>query len=132
LLGAALSPDGKRVAVASTNQSARVLDAASGEVIMRLDEHEDSVTSVAFDPSGRRLLTTSLDRTVRVWDVASSASLLSPAVEVLAAALTNGRGMLTERERSDLLLRSVEHSDRDLGAALLRRLEASQHGATDR
>lgn len=132
LLGAALSPDGKRVAVASTNQSARVLDAASGEVIMRLDEHEDSVTSVAFDPSGRRLLTTSLDRTVRVWDVASSASLLSPAVEVLAAALTNGRGMLTERERSDLLLRSVEHSDRDLGAALLRRLEASQPGATDR
>lgn len=132
LLGAAFSPDGKRVAVASTNQTARVLDAASGDVIMRLDGHESSVTSVAFDPSGQRLLTTSLDRTVRVWDVASSASLLSPAVEVLAAALSNGRGTLTEREMSDLLLRSVEHGNQDLGAALLRRLETSQPGATDR
>jgi WD40 repeat protein/tRNA A-37 threonylcarbamoyl transferase component Bud32/energy-coupling factor transporter ATP-binding protein EcfA2 len=63
----AFSPDGRRVATASEDGTARVWDAATGEEQARL-EHTWAVGSVAFSPDGRWVATTSEDDTARVWD----------------------------------------------------------------
>jgi WD40 repeat protein len=63
---AAFSPNGDRIATASS--AAFIWDAASGESVAVLSEHQDWVTSVAFSPDGLRLVTASADTTARIWD----------------------------------------------------------------
>jgi WD40 repeat protein len=67
------SPDGRLVAVAdrSTPPTARVFDAATGDMHAQLRGHVDELRSVAFSPNGRWVLTASLDRTARVWEAAT-------------------------------------------------------------
>jgi WD40 repeat protein/serine/threonine protein kinase len=70
--GVAFSPDGRRLASASSwPQEVRVWDAASGKLVLTLAGHTDLVTCVAFSPDGRRLASASHDHTVRVWDAAT-------------------------------------------------------------
>ena len=67
--GVAYSPDGKRIATASSDRTVRVWDAGSGQAIgAPLAGHEDSVASVAFSPDGKRIVTASFDGTARLWD----------------------------------------------------------------
>jgi hypothetical protein len=62
----AFSPDGKYLATASMDNTARVWEATSGKEVARMN-HEDDVSSVAFSPDGKYLATASLDKTARVW-----------------------------------------------------------------
>jgi hypothetical protein len=74
-----LSPDGKR-AVSSWNQTQdslrgswktlKVWDLATGQAILTLNGHTDTVTSAAFSPDGRDIVSASYDRTAKVWDLA--------------------------------------------------------------
>jgi WD40 repeat protein/tetratricopeptide (TPR) repeat protein len=66
---AAFSPDGRRVATASEDDTARVWDASDGKSLLTLEGHTSDVTHVAFSPDGRRLVTTSLDQTACLWDL---------------------------------------------------------------
>src|SRR5919107_621827 len=66
----AFSLDGKYLATASRDKTARVWDITSREEFARMT-HEDSVNDVAFSPDGKYLATASDDKTARVWDVAS-------------------------------------------------------------
>jgi dipeptidyl aminopeptidase/acylaminoacyl peptidase len=50
------SPDGQRIATGSEDLTARVWDAATGQVLHVL-EHSNAVSSVAFSPDGRRIVT---------------------------------------------------------------------------
>ena len=72
---AAFSPDGARIVTASSDGTARVWDAASGEMLRELKGHGDAVKSAAFSPDGARIVTASEDRTARVWDAASGEML---------------------------------------------------------
>jgi hypothetical protein len=68
IAGVAFSPDGSRLASASSDRTVRVWDAATGEEVRALRGHTAGVYGVAFSPDGRRLASASYGRTVRVWD----------------------------------------------------------------
>jgi WD40 repeat protein len=65
--GLAFSPDGKWVATASFDGTARVMETATGREVSRL-AHQGSGLGVAFSPDGKWVATASLDGTARVID----------------------------------------------------------------
>jgi hypothetical protein len=69
VLGVAFSPDGKLLATASADRTARLWEVASGKPHGRpLTGHSDTVAGVAFSPNGKLLATTSWDHTARLWN----------------------------------------------------------------
>ena len=76
VVSVAWSPDGKSLATASADRTAKVWDVATGRELLTLAGHTDFVRSVAWSPDGRRLATVSADRTARVW-AASGRTLLT-------------------------------------------------------
>ncbi|MGH8886638.1 MAG: AAA family ATPase [Egibacteraceae bacterium] len=71
----AWSPDGRRIATASADRTARVWDAETGAQLTALRGHEDWVVGVGWSPDGQRIATVSRDRTVRVWDAEAGTEL---------------------------------------------------------
>lgn len=71
----AVSPDGKRLATASNDHTARIWDVATGQSLVTLRGHTDRVNGVAFSPDGRFVATASDDRTIRLWDAKTWQSL---------------------------------------------------------
>lgn len=71
----AYSTDGKRLASASYDQTVKVWDTTSGEVIHTLKGHTGMVWSLAFSPDGKRLVSAGWDREARVWDTNSAQEL---------------------------------------------------------
>ncbi|MFO0867275.1 MAG: WD40 repeat domain-containing protein [Gemmataceae bacterium] len=60
------SPDGKTIATASFDGTARLWD-AMGEPISEPMRHRDRVVGILFSPDGKSLLTASSDGSARVW-----------------------------------------------------------------
>lgn len=75
-------PDGNLVATGSFDNTVKVWDAQTGELVGVPLRHLNGVTSLAFRFDGRQLITGSIDRTARIWNVPKPPSIES--VEQLA------------------------------------------------
>jgi tetratricopeptide (TPR) repeat protein len=64
----AFSPDGRRLASASDDETVKLWDVASGQELRTLKGHTGPVLSVAFSPDGWRLASAGDDRMVKIWD----------------------------------------------------------------
>jgi WD40 repeat protein len=70
-LEVAWSPDGKQVLTGSADDTAKIWDAASGNLLRTLQGHTDDVRAVEWSPDSKQILTGSIDNTARFWDAAS-------------------------------------------------------------
>ena len=64
----AWSPDGKRIASSSGDNTVQVWDAVDGSHVFTYKGHSDTVEAVAWSPDGKRVASGSEDKTVQVWE----------------------------------------------------------------
>ncbi len=64
----ALSPDGTRLACASSNGDVVTVDTDSGEQGFVLSGHDGPVNCLVYSSNGERLVSGSSDATIRLWD----------------------------------------------------------------
>jgi len=65
------SPDGKILASGSLDQTVKLWDVATGNLLRTLAGHTGEVLSVAFSPDGKSLASGGADKTIKFWDVAT-------------------------------------------------------------
>jgi WD40 repeat protein len=72
------SPDGKRLAGASSYKTVKVWDSATGQELLTLNGNTYGVGRLCYSPDGRRLAGVGNDgKTLRVWDGATGQELLN-------------------------------------------------------
>lgn len=69
------SPDGKLFVTASSDKTARVWSAETGELVAELNGHTDVVNSAAFSLDSELIITASNDGTARAWEAKTGASI---------------------------------------------------------
>jgi WD40 repeat protein len=62
---AAFSADGTRIVTASSDRTAQIWDAASGEILRDIDAHSRGLWTAVFSPDGGRVVAASIDGTAR-------------------------------------------------------------------
>lgn len=69
LYAAAISPDGRRLAVGGFDLSICVIDLSQGQIERQLEGHQSSVLGLTFSSDGTKLASASADGTARVWNM---------------------------------------------------------------
>jgi WD40 repeat protein len=67
----AFSPDGRLLASASTDETVRIAEIATGDILASLGNHGGAVYGVAFAPDGLQLASGARDGGVRLWNTTS-------------------------------------------------------------
>jgi len=75
VLAVAFNPDGKLLATAGSDYTAKLWDAATGKELKTLRGHTHIIEDIAFNPNGTMLATAGDDKTVKIWDVESGKEL---------------------------------------------------------
>lgn len=65
---AVFSRDGRFIASASSDKTARIWDANTGKALLVIEGHTDAVNAIDFSPDGKTIVTVSNDGTARIWD----------------------------------------------------------------
>jgi WD40 repeat protein/tetratricopeptide (TPR) repeat protein len=78
ILCTAFSPDGKRVALATTEKAVHVFEVDTGQPAAPPLAHTDWVFHATFSADGKQLLTASRDHQARLWDWQAGRLLLPP------------------------------------------------------
>jgi WD40 repeat protein len=106
---AALSPDGRTIAVSPYQRTVQAWDLATGRTVTPLLQHEQYVTSIAFNPTGDSLLTGCADGSLWLWELPSGRTL-GPQVRHPVKVSTSGkfRSYLSPDGRTYLTLGSDE------------------------
>jgi WD40 repeat protein/DNA-binding SARP family transcriptional activator len=134
IVAIAFSPDGKRIATASNDGTAKVWDvsteldtgANSGQELLTFSGHTDQVRDVTFSPDGKLIATASADGTAKVWDATSGQVVLnltghasevwgvafSPDGTRLATGGTDGAAKVWDATFGRELLTLAGHTDR--------------------
>ena len=66
------SPDSKRVATLSRDNTVKVWDAQTGQEVLTLKVFNSGGGSVAFSPDGKRLAGAGFGGTTMIWDASKS------------------------------------------------------------
>jgi WD40 repeat protein len=98
------------VVTASSDKTARIWDARTGQPIGAALLHPDAVLAAAFSADDTRVVTVS-SNTARIWDAptgtASDAQLLAEAGEALSGFTLNANGSLVDIESGDARVRAL-------------------------
>ena len=73
----AYSPDSRRLATASYDNTTRIWDPTTAEHLLTLRGHTRPVYALAYSPDSRHLATGSRDNTTRIWDPTTAEHLLT-------------------------------------------------------
>ena len=105
------SPDGKTLATASQDKTARLWDLETRTTRLTLVGHTDEINGVAFSPDGRTVATASDDQTVKLWDVATGQikhTLTDHHDKVVAALFTpDGHRVISGSRNGKVILRDA-------------------------
>ncbi|MFD9716169.1 AAA family ATPase [Streptomyces sp. NPDC059076] len=112
----AWSRDGRRLATASRDTTARVFDARSGRSSLVLSSDGVMVESVAWSPDGVLLATVGRDRVVRLWNAESGeqTGLLTGATDICRQVAWSPDGHHIAASSKDGVVRVWEAVSRDL------------------
>src|SRR5262249_35472878 len=62
------SPEGKRLAIGTSQGEVKIADPATGKLMCTLSGHTSSIRSIVWSPDGKRLASAGDDGPVKVWD----------------------------------------------------------------